>query len=106
MRAAQEAYDRWAESYRAYYRAHQSGEPLLPAVPGVVLVAGLGMLSVGKDSRAVTIANDIYHHTIALIEEAEKLGRYRSLSSADAFAAEFWPLELYKLTLAPPEKEL
>ncbi|MFL5731893.1 MAG: bifunctional rhamnulose-1-phosphate aldolase/short-chain dehydrogenase [Chloroflexia bacterium] len=94
------------ESYTAYYQAHQSAEPMLPAVPRVVLVAGLGMFTVGKDSRAATVANDIYHHTIAIIDGAEKLGRYRSLSPADAFAVEFWPLELYKPTLASPEKEL
>jgi NAD(P)-dependent dehydrogenase (short-subunit alcohol dehydrogenase family) len=29
-----------------------------------------------------------------------------SLSAKDAFDVEYWPLELYKLTLAPPEKEL
>src|SRR6185295_16846079 len=57
-------------------------------------------------SRAATVANDIYHHTIAIVEAAESMGRYRSLSQKDAFEAEYWPLELYKLTLAPPEKEL
>ena len=76
------------------------------AAAGVVLVAGLGMFSVGKDSWAAAIAGEIYHHTIAIIEAAERIGRYRSLSPAEAFAAEYWPLELYKLTLAPPEKEL
>jgi NAD(P)-dependent dehydrogenase (short-subunit alcohol dehydrogenase family) len=29
-----------------------------------------------------------------------------SLTPKDAFDVEYWPLELYKLTLAPPEKEL
>jgi NAD(P)-dependent dehydrogenase (short-subunit alcohol dehydrogenase family) len=79
---------------------------MLPPVPRVVLIAGVGMFSVGKDSRAATIAADIYHHTIAIIEAAESIGRYRSLPPRDAFEAEYWPLELYKLTLAPPEKEL
>ena len=32
--------------------------------------------------------------------------RYVSLTARDAFDVEYWPLELYKLTLAPPEKEL
>jgi rhamnulose-1-phosphate aldolase/alcohol dehydrogenase len=105
-RAAREAYDEWVRRYEEYYRAHQTGEGMLPAVPRVVLVAGLGMFSVGKDSRAASIAGDIYHHTIEIIRAAEKIGSYRSLSHKDAFEAEYWPLELYKLTLAPPEKEL
>jgi NAD(P)-dependent dehydrogenase (short-subunit alcohol dehydrogenase family) len=33
-------------------------------------------------------------------------GAYRSLSERDLFDVEYWPLELYKLTLAPPPKEL
>jgi NAD(P)-dependent dehydrogenase (short-subunit alcohol dehydrogenase family) len=79
---------------------------MLPAVPRVVLVRGVGMFSVGKDSRAATVSSDIYHHTISIIEGAEAIGGYRSLDLKDAFEAEYWPLELYKLTLAPPEKEL
>jgi rhamnulose-1-phosphate aldolase/alcohol dehydrogenase len=104
--AAKEAYEEWVGAYKHYYDAHQQGEGMLPAVPRVVLVAGVGMFSVGKDSRAATISSDIYHHTISIIEAAEGLGGYRSLPMEDAFAAEYWPLELYKLTLAPPEKDL
>jgi rhamnulose-1-phosphate aldolase/alcohol dehydrogenase len=104
--AAEESYAQWVESYTGYYEAHKSGEAMLPAVPRVALVAGVGMFSIGKDSKAATISNDIYHHTIAIIEAAEAVGRYRSLPLHDAFDAEYWPLELYKLTLAPPEKEL
>ncbi|MEA2574048.1 MAG: hypothetical protein QOH93_1346 [Chloroflexia bacterium] len=104
--AAKQAYEEWVRDYEAYYNAHQTGEGMLPAVPRVVLVAGVGMFSVGKDSRAATISSDIYLHTISIIEAAEGLGGYRSLPIEDAFAAEYWPLELYKLTLAPPEKEL
>jgi NAD(P)-dependent dehydrogenase (short-subunit alcohol dehydrogenase family) len=37
---------------------------------------------------------------------AGAFGRYVSLSEKDAFDVEYWPLELYKLTLAPPEREL
>lgn len=106
MQAAREAFAAYVERYSAYYQAHQSGEAMLPPVPRVVLVVGLGMFSAGKDSRAALIANEIYHHTIAIMEVAESVGRYRSLTPADAFGAEYWPLELYKLTLPPPEQEL
>ncbi len=104
--AVTEAYGRWVEGYVAYYARHNRGEGMLPAVPRVVLVRGVGMFSVGKDRRAVTISGDISQHTIEIIAAAERVGRYRSLSHEDAFAAEYWPLELYKLTLAPPEKSL
>jgi rhamnulose-1-phosphate aldolase/alcohol dehydrogenase len=107
---ASRAYERWVEEYRAYYERHKSTQdnppPILPAAPRVVVVEGIGVFTFGKDSRASTISADIFDHTIAIVEAAERLGGYRSLSQRDAFDAEYWPLELYKLTLAPPEKPL
>jgi rhamnulose-1-phosphate aldolase/alcohol dehydrogenase len=104
--AATDAYGGWVEAYMTYYAGHNHGEPMLPPVPRVVLVRGVGMFAVGKDHRAATISGDISRHTMQIVEAAERVGSYRSLSLEDAFAAEYWPLELYKLTLAPPEKEL
>src|SRR5690625_5287213 len=36
---------------------------------------------------------------------ATVLGNFVSLNAAESFAIEYWPLELYKLSLAPPEAE-
>ena len=104
--AVREGIARYQDDYRAYHAAHQSGQALLPPIPRVALVAGVGMFCIGKDSKALDIAQDVYHRTIAILEGAEAIGRYRSLSLTHAFEAEYWPLELYKLTLAPPEREL
>jgi rhamnulose-1-phosphate aldolase/alcohol dehydrogenase len=107
------AYEQWAERYRSYYATHSAqasgaGQPppMLAPSPRVIVVEGLGIFAFGKDSRAATISADIYHHTIPIIEAAEQLGGYKSLTERDAYDAEYWPLELYKLTLAPPEKML
>jgi rhamnulose-1-phosphate aldolase/alcohol dehydrogenase len=109
-KAAQDAHLQWVERYQAYYEEHAptqiSPPDMLPPVPRVVLVENVGMFAFGKDSRAATISYEIYEHTIRIVEGAEALGGYRSLSPRDAFEAEYWPLELYKLTLAPPEKPL
>src|SRR2546425_11845534 len=64
------------------------------------------MFTAGRDRRTTGIVNDIYRHTIDVIGGASAFGEYVSLSARDAFDVEYWPLELYKLTLAPPEKEL
>jgi NAD(P)-dependent dehydrogenase (short-subunit alcohol dehydrogenase family) len=64
------------------------------------------MFTAGKDRRTAGIVSDIYHHTINVLGNAGAFGDYVSLSPKDAFDVEYWPLELYKLTLAPPEKEL
>jgi rhamnulose-1-phosphate aldolase/alcohol dehydrogenase len=105
--AIERAFAAFERDDTAYFETHRfEGATLLDAAPRVVLVPGLGMFTAGKDRRTAGIVSDIYHHTIAVIGQATLFGRYVSLSPKDAFDVEYWPLELYKLTLAPPEKEL
>jgi rhamnulose-1-phosphate aldolase/alcohol dehydrogenase len=105
--AVERALETFVRDYTAYVNAHRGpGVELLDALPRVVLVPGLGMFTAGRDARTAGIVDDIYHHTIDVIGNAASFGRYVSLSAKDAFDVEYWPLELYKLTLAPPEKEL
>ncbi len=93
--------------YTAYVDSHRDPSvELIDALPRVVLVPGLGMFTAGRDRRTAGIVSDIYHHTIDVIGNASAFGRYVSLTARDAFDVEYWPLELYKLTLAPPEKDL
>ncbi len=97
----------YIRDYTAYVEAHRSeGDTLLDPAPRVILIPGLGMFTTGKNTRAALIAADIYKHTMAVLRSASGLGRYASLTPAEVFGVEYWPLELYKLTLAPPEKEL
>jgi NAD(P)-dependent dehydrogenase (short-subunit alcohol dehydrogenase family) len=64
------------------------------------------MFTSGKDARTAAIVADMYRHTAWVLRAASAVGPYVSLTPAEAFGVEYWPLELYKLTLAPPEKEL
>jgi rhamnulose-1-phosphate aldolase/alcohol dehydrogenase len=99
--------ERFVGAYTRYFEAHREpGAELIDPFPRVVLIPGLGMFTAGKDARTAGIVNDIYHHTIDVIGNASAFGRYTSLSAKDAYDVEYWPLELYKLTLAPPDKEL
>ena len=101
------AVDRFATDYTAYFDGHNhGGATLADPFPRVIVVAGLGMFTAGKDRRTAGIVGDIYHHTISVLGAASSFGRYTSLSAEEAFGIEYWPLELYKLTLQPPEKEL
>jgi rhamnulose-1-phosphate aldolase/alcohol dehydrogenase len=105
--AVERAVESFVREYTAYVDAHRGpGVELLDPRPRVVLVPGLGMFTAGRDTRTAGIVDDIYHHTIDVIGNASAFGHYVSLSARDAFDVEYWPLELYKLTLAPPEKEL
>jgi rhamnulose-1-phosphate aldolase/alcohol dehydrogenase len=99
--------DRFVAEYTRYFDENRfEGAELGDPLPRVVLVPGLGMFTAGRDRRTTGIVNDIYRHTIDVIAGAAAFGEYVSLSPKDAFDVEYWPLELYKLTLAPPEKEL
>ena len=101
-----EALERWRSDYLAYVERWRTDEPALEPAPRVVLVPGVGMWTLGPTPRAAVLARDIYLHTVGIMAGAEALGGYRSLPEGDGFRAEYWPLELYKLTLAPPEREL
>ncbi|HLZ72329.1 MAG TPA: bifunctional rhamnulose-1-phosphate aldolase/short-chain dehydrogenase [Dehalococcoidia bacterium] len=104
---ARKALAAYREQYAAYVGRHNKDNyPLLESNPRVVLVPGLGMWTAGAEARRASIAGEIYHHTISVMAAAEAVGGYRSLSERDAFEAEYWPLELYKLSLLPPEQEL
>jgi rhamnulose-1-phosphate aldolase/alcohol dehydrogenase len=96
----------YVDRYAAHYKKHPSEFAMLDPHPRVVLVPGVGMWTAGKDARAARIVRDIYRHTMKIIEGAEGAGGYETLNDEDAFHAEYWPLELYKLTLLPKEKEL
>ena len=102
------AVERFVADYTAHFEAHNdgSGAKLMDPFPRVVVVGGLGLFATGKDRRTAGIVDDIYHHTISVLGAATSFGDYVSLTAREAFDVEYWPLELYKLSLAPPEKEL
>jgi rhamnulose-1-phosphate aldolase/alcohol dehydrogenase len=92
--------------YTGWYAAHPSEFAMLDPNPRVILAPGIGMWTAGKDARAARIVRDIYRHTMHIVAAADATGGYATLDDRDAFHAEYWPLELYKLTLLPPDKEL
>lgn len=101
-----EAMRGYKERYTGWYGEHPSEFAMLDPSPRIVLMPGVGMWTSGKDARAARIVRDIYRHTMRIIAGAESAGGYETLNDHDAFHAEYWPLELYKLTLLPKEKEL
>jgi rhamnulose-1-phosphate aldolase/alcohol dehydrogenase len=98
--------DAYIERYKLAYNNNKTEFPMLDPTPRVILKPGVGMWTAGKDARAARIVRDIYLHTMRIIAGAEAAGGYETLNDHDAFHAEYWPLELYKLTLLPKEKEL
>lgn len=73
--------------------------------PRVILIPGVGMVTTGKDAGMADVSAQLYHRAVAVMRGAEGCGGFISLTDAESYAVEYWPLEQYKLTLAPPERE-
>ncbi|MEW6246329.1 MAG: bifunctional rhamnulose-1-phosphate aldolase/short-chain dehydrogenase [Nitrospirota bacterium] len=102
-----QAVERYRRDYVRHFERYRSpGLTMLDPHPRVILVPGVGMFTTGKDRRAARITHDLYRHTMRVIREASAIDTYRSLSPKDLHEFEYWPLENFKLTLLPPEKQL
>jgi rhamnulose-1-phosphate aldolase/alcohol dehydrogenase len=97
----------YREEYRDYVERH-AGADTVPGDPDarVVLIQHVGLVAVGTTPKAAGLSRDLYHRAIEVMAGAEALGGFTSLTPAESFAVEYWPLELYKLSLAPPPGEL
>jgi rhamnulose-1-phosphate aldolase/alcohol dehydrogenase len=100
-----------AGAYRREYRAYverYADETVVPGDPDarVVLVQHLGLVAAGTTTKASALSRDLYHRAIEVMAGAHAVDEFVSLTAQESFAIEYWPLELYKLSLAPPPGEL
>jgi len=96
----------YEEEYTAYFQDNKTaGDVMFAAAPRVILVPGLGMINTGKNKAMADVSGALYHRAIAVMTGSTALGNFVSLSAAESFAVEYWPLELYKLSMAPPESD-
>lgn len=94
------------EEYVAYFERNKSeGDNIVEAVPRVILIPGIGMVNTGKSWSAAKVSESLYHRAVAVMRGSTALGNFVSLHEEESFAIEYWPLELYKLSLAPSEAE-
>jgi rhamnulose-1-phosphate aldolase/alcohol dehydrogenase len=102
--------DRAAEyrhEYEAYFERNAARDDVMSDPnPRVVLIENVGMVTVGQTPKAAGISRDLYHRAIEVMAGASAVSQFVSLTETESFAVEYWPLELYKLSLAPPPGEL
>jgi rhamnulose-1-phosphate aldolase/alcohol dehydrogenase len=97
----------YRREYEAYFSRHQEAdEEMFDPNPRVVLIQGLGLVAAAKNAKEANLSRDFYHRAIAVMRGAHALGGFISLTEEESYRVEYWPLELYKLTLAPPLGEL
>ncbi|KAB8138517.1 bifunctional aldolase/short-chain dehydrogenase [Gracilibacillus oryzae] len=98
--------DQFKAEYEAYFeRNKQEGDVLSETAPRIILIPGLGMINTGKSWSAANVSEQLYHRAISVMAGSTVLGNFVSLNEAESYGVEYWPLELYKLSLAPAEKE-
>ena len=96
----------YKEDYRAYFEANKhEGDQMTTPAPRVILIPGVGMINTGKTWAIAKISEGLYHRAISVMKGTSALGTFTSLNATESYNIEYWPLELYKLSLQPPEAE-
>lgn len=96
----------YQEAYKQYFmRNRKEGDQIAESSPRVILIPGLGMVNTGKSWSMSKVSAALYHRAIEVMRGATTLSQFVSLNEKESYDVEYWPLELYKLTLAPPEAE-
>ncbi|WP_456271149.1 bifunctional aldolase/short-chain dehydrogenase [Bacillus sp. AK031] len=94
------------DEYKAYFESNKNdGDQISETAPRVILIPGIGMVNTGKNVAMANVSGALYHRAIAVMKGATTLGNFVSLNENESFNIEYWPLELYKLSLAPAEAE-
>ncbi|WP_413286507.1 bifunctional aldolase/short-chain dehydrogenase [Bacillus mojavensis] len=98
--------ERFKAEYQAYFaRNQQEGDQIFESAPRVILIPGIGMVNTGKSLAMSKVSGALYQRAIAVMKGSTSLGQFVTLNENESYHVEYWPLELYKLTLAPPEAE-
>ncbi len=108
--AALAAIAAYRRDYLAYWR-QQSGEPAGQPPPGadlprVFVIPGVGVVSAGEDAAAAGLAEAHYRQTRRVVTVCDSVGGYSSLTPAQAWQDEYWPLLREKPQLRPPRGRL
>lgn len=99
--AARAAIDGFRTNYRAYFERHNAkADPKkkpLDDTPRVALVPGVGLFGIGPTAKDAAVTADIAKTCASVVLDAEKTGRFETITEADQFDMEYWSLEQAKL---------
>jgi rhamnulose-1-phosphate aldolase/alcohol dehydrogenase len=94
------------EAYKEYFERNKNpGDTLAHSAPRVLLIPGIGMINTGRSEAMARVSGALYQRAISVMRGATTLGSFVSLNENESYNVEYWPLELYKLSLLPPEAE-
>jgi len=100
------ALEEYKTNYHKYFKTNTQTKGVdkkeLDPLPRIILIAGLGLVTIGKSVKETQIAADIYQHTIDIIRKAFNVGRFAPIKDNDLFDMEYWSLEQAKLGKSKP----
>lgn len=109
--AIDQAFADYATEYASYTERNKSHLPVgfdfLDAIPRVALVPGLGAITAADTLKEAQMYAEIALHTHSVAAKVKDcFGEVEALSDLETFRFEYWPMELYKLTLKPKQRKL
>ncbi len=97
----------YVKRYKDYFEGNSApGDKMFDPNPRVVLIPGIGMITAGADAQLADVSNQLYQRAIRVIDGSKALGGFDSLNAKEVYEVEYWPLEIYKLSLKPAPREL
>ncbi|MCW5258480.1 bifunctional rhamnulose-1-phosphate aldolase/short-chain dehydrogenase [Verminephrobacter aporrectodeae subsp. tuberculatae] len=107
-RALEERLAAYRADYGAYYaRCQRADSPAMrDANPVIVLLPGVGMVSMARDKATARVAGEFYGNAINVMRDASAIDRYVGLPEQEAFDIEYWLLEEAKLQRLPKPRPL
>ncbi len=107
LEKARSSVAKFASAYEAYFNKNKvEGDKMFTPIPRITLIPGVGMITAGTDAMGAEVSRQLYHRAISVIKGARACGGFVSLSPAESYAIEYWPLELYKLAQKPAPRAL
>src|SRR6185503_17819337 len=102
------AMEKYRADYETYFKRYNKNETMKmdDPFPRILLVPGVGMITTGKTKDVAIASSWLYHRAITVMKGASSQGKFLSLNEEESFNIEYWPLERYKLTTLPPDKEM
>lgn len=109
--AIDKAFANYASEYAGYTERNKghlpAGFDFLDAIPRVALIPGLGAITAAEALKEAQMYAEIALHTHSVAAKVKDcFGEVEALSDLETFRFEYWPMELYKLTLKPKPRKL
>jgi|TARA_B110000503_G_scaffold32115_1_gene52192 rhamnulose-1-phosphate aldolase/alcohol dehydrogenase len=103
-------FDNYSAAYDEYTARNMSllpvGYDLLDSIPRVALIPGLGAITSGSSlAEAKMVAEIAFHTHKVACQVIDSFGAGEPMPDSEIFRFEYWPMELYKLSLKPAPKK-